>query len=252
MSYVKEQVLRTFGDEGAETLARFFAQLEYTAFWCIRMLHGDADIVAVIPEGVEDVTIVRQHVHELHQIKTRDESQGPWTTALVLPILCKAYNHRHAFPGRSCCFHFVSNQIADKDTSLRTNTYGPLLRLKALLDIQHDGQSLSEAEEQELTTLEAQLLPRIQTLVKTSDGQQVDVDTAAELLRNTWIDTDSPYLRYPNYAYELDAQNIAALDRALQSTLHSSASYSMLALGRIYERLLLTIFGKILTKLIPR
>jgi len=38
MIRIKEQVLREFGDHGADTLERYFAQIEYTAFWCIRML----------------------------------------------------------------------------------------------------------------------------------------------------------------------------------------------------------------------
>src|SRR4051812_8054980 len=114
MSFVKEHVLRTFGDDGATTTARYYAQFEYAAFWCIRMLSRNEGIVAVIPEGVEDVVVVRHdgtgNSYELHQVKTRDESQGPWNTADVLPILCKAYNHRHAFAGR-VKFCFVSIQM---------------------------------------------------------------------------------------------------------------------------------------------
>src|SRR5215475_2687795 len=103
MANLKEQVLREFGDQGADTLDRYFAQFEYTAYWCIRMLVEVEEIEAIIPEGVEDVVIVKRRLNELHQIKTRDESQGSWTTAEVWPILCQQYHRRKAF-SRDCCF----------------------------------------------------------------------------------------------------------------------------------------------------
>src|SRR5574341_2612377 len=99
MIRIKEQVLREFDDHGADTLERYFAQIEYTAFWCIRMLRDGEEIEAVIPEGVEDVVVIRRGIHELHQVKTRDESQGPWTSVQVLPILCQQYKRRNAFSG---------------------------------------------------------------------------------------------------------------------------------------------------------
>ena len=46
-------------DSGAGAFRRFFAQVEYTAFWCIRMLRPDEDIEAVAPESYEDVLVVR-------------------------------------------------------------------------------------------------------------------------------------------------------------------------------------------------
>src|SRR5438105_1585594 len=96
---IKAQVLRDFGDTGADTLERYFAQIEYTAYWCIRMLLPAESIACVIPEGVEDLVIGRNAVTELHQVKTRDESQGPWSTADVIPILCQQYHRRKAFDG---------------------------------------------------------------------------------------------------------------------------------------------------------
>ena len=104
MGKIKEQVLREFGDTGADTLERYAAQIDYTVFWCIRMLRSTEGIVAVIPEGVEDLVLVRPCSVELHQIKTRDEGQGPWTTNDVVPILCKQYQHRLAFPDRESFF----------------------------------------------------------------------------------------------------------------------------------------------------
>lgn len=164
MTNIKAQVLREFGDEGADTLARYFAQIEYTAFWCIQMLIDAQGIEAVIPEGVEDVVVIRGDIHELHQIKTRDESQGPWTTADVLPILCQQYNRRNAFLGK-CRYYFVSNNMADTKTALKNHPnkphYGSLFRLKTLLAIKHDGQSFNSEEQSEWQQLEEILLPRI-------------------------------------------------------------------------------------------
>ena len=62
MISIKQQVLREFGDHGADTLKRYFAQIEYTAYWCIRMLRDAEGIDAVIPEGVDDVLLIRQGV----------------------------------------------------------------------------------------------------------------------------------------------------------------------------------------------
>ena len=81
------EVFRRYGDHGADTIKRYFAQVEYTAYWCIRMLHDVENITMVTPETVEDVVLVRPGAIELHQVKTRDESQEPWTMSEV--ILCK-------------------------------------------------------------------------------------------------------------------------------------------------------------------
>jgi len=155
MTSIKDQVLREFGDQGADTLERYFAQIEYTTLWCIRMLRDAEKISVVIPEGVEDVVVVRQDVYELHQVKTRDESQGPWTTAEVLPILCQQYHRRKAFPGE-CRYYFVSDQMADTKTRLREDppAFGPLYRLKLLLEIEHDGQTHSPDEKEKLKLFE--------------------------------------------------------------------------------------------------
>src|SRR5438270_415094 len=105
---IKELFLREFGDQGAETLERYFAQIEYTAYWCIRMLYDHEGIDAIIPEGYEDVVVVRRGVFELHQIKTRQQSVGPWSMSEVLAVLCQQYHRRSLFPS-DCLFHFVSN-----------------------------------------------------------------------------------------------------------------------------------------------
>ncbi len=84
MNRVTEAVLRRFGDDGAEMFARYFAQIEYTAFWCSRMLDPKEQISIVVPDTIDDVLIMRGNTVELHQVKTRAETQPPWTTAEVL------------------------------------------------------------------------------------------------------------------------------------------------------------------------
>jgi hypothetical protein len=141
MKRIKEKALRELGDQGTETLERYFAQIEYTAFWCIRMLYKNEGIEAVIPEGFEDVVIVRRDICELHQVKTRDEGPGPWLLSSVLPIICQQYKRRIVFSS-DCHFHFVSDQIADN----RVQKPGSLFRLKHLLEIKHNGESHSVSE----------------------------------------------------------------------------------------------------------
>jgi hypothetical protein len=240
MISIKDQVFREFGDEGADTLERYFAQIEYTALWCIRMLHDAEKISAVIPESVEDVVVVRQDVHELHQVKTRDESQGPWTTAIVLPILCQQYHRRKAFPGE-CRFHFVSNQMADTKTRLREDppAFGPLYRLKLLLEIRHDGQIYSADEQKDLKLFERVLLPRIRANLLGKHQDNIDDETAASLLHNTWIETDCPMMRNPN--------NLTELENALSDLFPGTPSYTTLQLKEMYGRVLLLIVGKIVT-----
>ena len=56
---LKEQVLRDFGDQGADTLKRYHAQIQYTLYWCIRMPRNCEGIEAVIP-GEQSVKIWRR------------------------------------------------------------------------------------------------------------------------------------------------------------------------------------------------
>jgi hypothetical protein len=136
---VKELILREFGDQGADTFEKHWAQLEYTAYWCIHLLAPPSQILGVIPEGVDDVIIIWGVCRELHQVKCRDEIQPPLTTAEILPILCQQYHRRLAF-SEPCHFHFVSDYVADTKTQLKPGvSYGPLSRLKQLLDIEHAG-----------------------------------------------------------------------------------------------------------------
>ncbi|GAB4237318.1 MAG: hypothetical protein Kow00121_64430 [Elainellaceae cyanobacterium] len=237
MSRIKEQALRELGDQGADTLERYFAQIEYTAYWCIRMLIDAESIQAVIPEGGEDVVVLRRGIYELHQIKTRDESQDPWTTADVLPILCKQYYGRTFFSG-DCCFHFVSDRTADTKTALKQGSYGSLFRLRFLLDLKHDGQPLDKDQQSELKDLEASLLPRIKAIMRTKHGEDIDDTKAILLLSNTWIETDNRILRTP--------KNVLELEDALLQALPGISSYTVSQLKEIYDRLILLVVRKII------
>lgn len=238
MTSIKQQVLRDFGDHGADTLRRYFTQIEYTAYWCIRMLHAAEGIDAVIPEGVEDLVIVRRGVNELRQVKTRDESQGPWTMADVLPVFCQQYHRRKAFQD-PCHFHFVSDQAADNKTSLE-RSFGRLFRLKALLEIEHDGQTLKDEEKQELEELEKILIPKIRDTLRAKHGDEVDEATALALLHDTWVETDSQTMR------NITDQNLAELEEALSESLPGTPALTMSELKEIYGRLIILIARRII------
>lgn len=239
MGHVKELLLRLFDDTGADTFAKHWAQIEYTAYWCIRMVLPEAKISGVIPEGIEDVTIIRNEHYELHQVKCRDESQPPWTTADILPILCGQYHRRHAFL-HPCKFHFVSDHVADNKTLFKPGvSYGPLYRLKMLLEIKHSGQEFTPAELAEFTELEAEVICRIKEILKIKYNEQVDDKIASTLLHRTWIDTKSPYLRTQPLYDELSA--------VFLTTFPGQPACTMPQLHEIYLRILGLIVNKITT-----
>jgi len=238
MSRIKQQVLREFGDDGAETLRAYFTQLEYTAYWCIRMLWQGEKIDAVTPEGVEDLVIERDGVIELHQVKTRNESHGMWTIANVLPILCQQYHRRRAFSGR-CRFYFVSDQRADNEKRSK-NSFGSLYRLKFLLAIEHDGQSLTSEEQQELHELESILIPKIQEHCREKHKEDVDEAMAKSLLHNTWIETDCLALR------DAASKNLIELGEALSEAFQGVPSPSHNHIKEMYCRLLVLIARRII------
>ena len=244
MSKVKELILREFGDHGADTLDRYFTQLEYTAYWCIRMLRPSEEIEEVIPEAVEDLVIRRVKKTELHQVKTRDESRGPWTLAEVFPILCQQYHRRTAFaPPHS--FFFVSNRMSDNLTR-RSKEPGTLYRLKLLLELFHANQQ-SALDVPEFDRFRENLVPRIQSYIKTKykkdiakgRAKEIEEQDAVECLRGTRIDTDSVILQ------NTTANNISELGAALELHNPGGPSYSFTQLEDIYGRLLLLIAGKI-------
>lgn len=234
----KELVLRKYDDTGADTLQKHWAQIEYTAYWCVHLLVPQSGIKGVIPEGIDDVTLIRDSSFDLHQVKCRDESQPPWTTAGVLPILCNQYLRRAAFT-KPCQFHFVSDHVADAKTQFRPgSSYGQLYRLKILLDIEHEGQIFTPEEATELKELEAEILPKIIELMK-KGGEVIDYVIAQELLHNTWIDTKSVYIRNRPIYSELSSGFAEALP--------GQPACNITQLDEIYSRLLLLVVEKIIT-----
>ena len=237
MNTIKEKVLREFGDQGAETLVNYFVQIQYTTLWCIRMLNDMKGINAVIPEGVEDIVVIKPDGHELHQVKMRIESQGPWTLPDVLPIICKQYYHRKAFQNNKCSYHFVSNSLADN----RTNHHdypGSLFKLKHLLEIIHDGQTLSADESLQLDKFKQKLIPKIQEKLKENHSDHVDELIATEFLHNTWIETDSIDLRQEILLQELQF--------SLDQNDPNAHLYTTSQLQNICDRILLLVIQKIL------
>jgi len=233
MREVKEKVLREFGDKGAETLERYFAQIEYTAFWCIRMLRPNEYIEAVIPEGVEDVVIKRNGIHELHQVKTRDEKPGPWPFQDVLTILCQQYHRRKAFFSK-CQFHFVSNQIAES----KSQKPGSLYRLKYLLDIKHSGETYEIDELEDFAKFEKYLKEEIKKKLSEEYQDEIDDITAIDLIHSTWIETNCSYFYETNNIFELNA--------ALEEYFPGHKSYTVEQLRAIYDRILLLVSKKII------
>jgi Cap4-like dsDNA endonuclease family protein len=238
MTKIKQQVLREFGDDGADTLRRYFAQLEYTAYWCIRMLRSGEAIEAITPEGVEDLVIKREGITELHQVKTRGEGRGMWTISDVLPILCQQYHRRKAFPS-PCRFYFVSDQRADNERRNK-NSFGSLFRLKFLLAVEHDGQSLKDEEQQELCELESILISKIQEQCWEKHKEEVDMVTAKSLLHSTWIETDCPALR------DTENQNLIELGEALSDVFPGLPSPSHNHIKEMYCRLLALVARRII------
>lgn len=238
MSRIKEQTLRELGDQGADTLERYFAQVEYTAYWCIRMLIDAEGIRAVIPEGGEDIVVFQQGIYKLYQIKTRDESQNPWTTAEVLPILCKQYQARKIFSGK-CRFYFVSDRTADTKTALGKKSYGALYRLKFLLDLRQHGQILNVEQKKEIDQIESILIPAIQKKLKAKNNEIINDFEVRLLLENTCIETDNRILRNPKNELELES--------ALLQALPGIQNYTVPQLKEIYDRLILLIVRKIIS-----
>jgi hypothetical protein len=207
------------------------------------MLNPKEGIDWVIPEGGDDVVVVRRGIHELHQVKTKDESQGSWTTADVLPILCGQYRRRKIYPAADCHFHFITEQMADTKTALKAGTYGALYSLKTLLEAEHNFGSLEQQEIDLLDQMEIAILPRIQELLRDKHKDNVSIDEARELLHKTWIETGHPTLRRPF--------NLEELETALDEVAPSPDQFSTTQLRDIYDRLLLLIIRKIIKGTTP-
>lgn len=244
----KDAILRTYGDHGADTYRRYKRQVHYAAYWAIRMLIDAESIDFIIPEGVEDFVIFSRNTCRLYQIKTRDESQGPWTIANVLPILCKLYDHSEAFTYSDVSYHFVSNQKADNASSGK-KSFGKLYRLKYLLEILHDQEDFTKEEEEELLEFENKLAPKICELLEVNHKKIITLETAKEFLRKTRIETDCNELRsyskksITGVTGKIKHANISELAFVLQST--STDDFTLKQADEMYSRICQLIDDKI-------
>ena len=68
-------------DWGSDTLARFRYQAEVTLPYCVSALLSENDIVAVIPEYLEDIALKTKTGWRFLQVKSRDPERGLWTAA---------------------------------------------------------------------------------------------------------------------------------------------------------------------------
>ena len=73
--------MRQDRDWGSDTLARFRYQAEVTLPYCVSALLSENDIVAVIPEHLEDIALDTKTGWRFLQVKSRDPERGLWTAA---------------------------------------------------------------------------------------------------------------------------------------------------------------------------
>ena len=66
-------------DWGSDTLARFRYQAELTLPYCLSALLSQNDILAVIPEHLEDIALQTKTGWRFLQVKSRDPERGLWT-----------------------------------------------------------------------------------------------------------------------------------------------------------------------------
>jgi hypothetical protein len=242
---VEERVLREFGDYGADTLRRYFAQIEYTAFLCIRMLGEPDRISAVVPETLEDVQVEHSLGVELHQTKTRAESRPPWTWPELVPVLAKLFSARRA--AIVSTYVFVSNHLADSKSPMgkfRNVGISPF-RFKMLLAALSDHGDLTNAESEDLERAIDALIPHIQDAMHMRHGDSCEADEARVLLRLCRLETDSERLKKPSSSSEFDGRNVAELAATMSDA--SGLPVTVDDARMNYSRLLLLILRKILT-----
>ena len=68
-------------DWGSDTLSRFRYQAEATLPYCLSMLSSNDDILAVIPEHLEDIALETERGWRFLQVKTRNPERGLWTAS---------------------------------------------------------------------------------------------------------------------------------------------------------------------------
>ena len=70
-------------DWGPDTLARFRYQAEVTLPYCLALLTSENDILAVLPEHLEDIALKTKSGYRFLQVKTRDPERGLWTASAL-------------------------------------------------------------------------------------------------------------------------------------------------------------------------
>jgi len=234
-SFQQQPVSAIADDSGADTLRRFYAQIEYTAYWCIRLLVVSEGLQAVVPETVEDVVLVRADRYELHQVKTRDESRGPWTLTELQPILSKLFIHRGVFD-KPCSFCFVSNQLAENTRQRGNHSPPSLYRLKSLLEARAMSGGLQPDEQVEYDAILQRVVPTIiQSCPPKTSLTEADCRGCLAVAQ---IDTQSNKLHYPNVNHEHSPTNIQALGDALQRRFPGHSPPTFVDCARIYRRLI--------------
>jgi hypothetical protein len=238
VSRLKEKVLEAVGDQGADMIANVWSQIEYTAYWCIRSLHDGEEIKSVAPETGDDVVVERSGLRELRQVKTREESRGPWTTGEVLEVLCGQYWRRRLYPDpwRFC---FVSDAPASPIGDIGPRSYGSLHRLKTLLDEHRERPPLSSLDQEDLQRYVRRLAPEIAKRLRAA-GETCDAALATTLLLSTVIETNTTWLRQP------EDKNLVELHEGLCACLPGIPALRLDELRSTYERLLLLIVKRIL------
>ncbi len=71
-------------DWGSDTLARYRYQAEVTLPYCVSALLRENDIVAVVPEHLEDIALETNTGWRFLQVKSRNPERGLWTLADLL------------------------------------------------------------------------------------------------------------------------------------------------------------------------
>ena len=74
----------TGGDWGADTLARFRYQAEVTLPYCLAVFGRSAEIVAVVPEYLEDIALQTTNGWRFLQVKSRNPERGLWKLSDLL------------------------------------------------------------------------------------------------------------------------------------------------------------------------
>jgi hypothetical protein len=231
---LRTDVLQLFGDYGADTIDRYFAQIEYTAVWCARMLDPRERVRVVIPEAVEDLVVLRHGRLELRQAKSRDESVGAWSLQELVPILGAQYARSYAFGDRQFSFHFVSDARAEARVN---RNIGSLEALKDVLDLRRRGMSLSAKEATALRLFRERLPCLIAPYVRPPTGDVCDEQRAEAFLLATHIETNDSDFRTPLSLELLHTGLIVAQPWMGHRTLPE--------LRAIYDQLLLLIVKRI-------